>query len=74
MNETTLQYIDPFSILVVDASGVLKRIFCPFKVVSAFIDDDHQEYLVEMVRKNPDNEVLYVIGGQIWSHSSFIIQ
>ena len=74
MNETTLQYIDPFSILLIDLDGILKRLLCPFKVVSVLPDALKEDQLGEMVRKNPDNAILYVIAGQVFPHSAYIIR
>lgn len=73
MNETTLQYIDPFSILVVDATGNLKRLFCPFKVVSLLSDSFKADQVVEMVRKTGQNEILFLIDCQYLQHHLFKI-
>lgn len=71
MKEATLHYIDPFSLLIVDENGILKRIFCPFTVISM---DSTKERTVEMVRKNPDNEILYIINGVQHPHGIFRIE
>jgi hypothetical protein len=73
MNEASLHYIDPFSILVVDERGILKRLFCPFKVAPVFSDGSSEGLLVDMVYKNFDNEVFYLIKGQIYRYADFII-
>jgi len=75
MKEIDLHYIDPFSLLVIDGSGVLKRLFCPFVVDSIFQPDVVPDKLlvVEMVRKNVGNEILFIVEGKAIPHYFFNI-
>ncbi|WP_159468323.1 hypothetical protein [Dyadobacter sp. 3J3] len=75
MKDTDLHYIDPFSLLFVDDSGTLKRIFCPFVVDSIFQPKVLLNKLltVDMVRKNPDNEIFFIIEGKALPHYFFTI-
>ncbi|MCE7043950.1 hypothetical protein [Dyadobacter sp. CY312] len=73
MSEASLHYIDPFSILIIDERGILKRLFCPFKVVPILADMSSKDMLVEMVYKNFDNQLFYLIEGQVCSHTDFTI-
>ena len=75
MKEIDLHYIDPFSLLIVDNSGLLKRLFCPFKVDSIFQEKDVPDKLlvVEMVRKNTGNEIFFVVNGKALPHYFFTI-
>lgn len=73
MKEVDLHYIDPFSLLIVDDSGVLKRLFCPFVVDSIFQSEVVSDKLlvVEMVRKTPGNEIFFVVEGKALPHYFF---
>ncbi|MCF2446218.1 hypothetical protein L0657_19835 [Dyadobacter sp. CY345] len=73
MREVDLYYINPFSILFVDDSGKLNRLFCPFKVQPISEITPEKSVVVEMVRKNPDNEILFIIEGKGIQHYHFKI-
>jgi len=75
MKEIDLHYIDPFSLLIVDNSGVLKRLFCPFVVDSIFQSEVVQDKLlvVEMVRKDVDNDIFFIVEGKALPHYFFKI-
>jgi len=71
-----LQYLDPFSLLVVGQNGHLKRVYCPFYVISRFTESgflQDQRVSVEMVKTITDNIIGYVIGGHVYPHEMFII-
>ncbi len=75
MKEVDLHYIDPFSLLIVDESGVLKRLFCPFVVDSIFQSEvvSTKLLMVEMVRKTAGNEIFFVVEGTALPHYLFTI-
>lgn len=69
-------YLDPFSIMVVNQKGELRRLYCPFIVIGRLnweeIFEDCQ-YKVEMVKLEPPSRILYVISGKTYTHSLFSI-
>jgi hypothetical protein len=75
MKEIDLHYIDPFSLLIVDDSGALKRLLCPFLVDSIFQSEVVSDKLlmVEMVRKDQGNEIFFIIEGKALPHYFFKI-
>ena len=63
------------SILVITKDGVLKRVWCPFKVkviCSIGILKEEQVCLVLSVRM-AEVRLMYVIGQQVYCHTYFII-
>lgn len=71
-----LQYLDPFSLLVVGQNGTLRRVYCPFYVICRFTESgflQDQRVSVEMVRTITDSIIGYVIGGHVYPHDLFII-
>lgn len=71
-----LQYLDPFSLLVVGQNGTLRRVYCPFYVICRFTESgflQDQRVSVEMVRTITDSIIGYVIRGQVYPHDLFII-
>jgi|GEM_PF-1725651 hypothetical protein len=69
--------IDPFSLLVINRSGTLRRIFCPFWVrckASTILFELSNLYVVDMVKSDmAENVVTYIINGQTVEHSNFEI-
>lgn len=68
--------IDPFSILVVNAKGELKRVYCPFLARCMIPRDElikNQIYSVEMVKTELSEEIFFIIRGKIYSHHRFIL-
>jgi hypothetical protein len=68
--------IDPFSILVVNAKGELKRVFCPFLARCMIPRDElikNQIYSVEMVKTELTEEIFFIIRGKIYSHHRFVL-
>ena len=68
--------IDPFSLLLVNKTGELKRIRCPFRVLclhsySAIYQNKY--YVVDMVKSYSGSDIVYVVGGKDYSHSHFTI-
>lgn len=68
--------IDPFSILVVNAKGELKRIHCPF-LARCMIPigrlELHRVYSVEMVKVEVTENIYFIIRGIEYSHHRFLI-
>lgn len=68
--------IDPFSILVVNAKGELKRIYCPFLARCMIPKDElvlNKVYAVEMVKVEPIEDIFFIIKGKIYSHHRFVL-
>jgi hypothetical protein len=69
-------YLDPFSIMVVNQKGELKRLYCPFVVICRREWEgilEGKQYRVDMVKLEPSNLILFVISGRTYSHSLFCI-
>lgn len=71
-----VQYIDPFSILLVDNKGRLQRLKCPFRVkctqpVQNLYAGDI--VWVSMVKSDEYSKLLYVIYHDVFPYSHFII-
>lgn len=68
--------LDPFSLLLVSKTGLLKRVFCPFFVrcrspVDFYILE--QQAVVDMVKTELRFGITYVIRGKSYHHSYFEI-
>jgi hypothetical protein len=66
--------IDPFSLLVVNRSGTLRRLYCPFWV--KYINSDQRLdygkfYLVDMVKSDFNFPIKYIIRGVAYSYYNF---
>ena len=68
--------IDPFSLLVVNSRGELKRLHCPF-LARCMIPDEglirNEVYVVEIVKAIISEEINFVISGKTYSHHRFQI-
>jgi hypothetical protein len=70
------KYCSPFSILIIGKDGVLKRIVCPFNVVTihdSSVAKKDQIVSVEAVRLSEDLIMLYVIRKIAMPYFYFII-
>ena len=70
------QWCNPRSLLVVDASGAVKRLNCPFTVIC--IDSigeltEFKLYKVTSVKSTKDGQLVYTILDALFYHSSFKI-
>lgn len=76
MKNSKIVYYDTFSIAVINPSGKMRRLYCPFPVKCVNDIDQIQEnsiVYVEQVFKNPDDLLTYLIGGNIYPYSFFRI-
>ncbi len=68
--------IDPFSLLVVNSKGELKRIHCPFlarcmiPIKNLLINE---AYVIDMVKTDLSEEIVFIIQGRPFLHSFFSI-
>lgn len=70
-------YYDSFSIAVINPGGKLRRLYTPFMVKCVKSIDDIQVnsfVYVDEVFKDPDDLLLYKIGGNIYSYTNFEIK
>jgi len=70
------QYIDPHSILVINKQGLMKRLYCPFGVVS--ISQIGQippltKMIVEEVKASIQDILIYIINGKPYKYRDFHI-
>lgn len=68
--------IDPFSLLVVNFKGELKRIYCPFLArcmipINNLLEDE--VYVIDMVKTETSEEIIFIIQGKSFLHSYFNI-
>ncbi len=71
-----LQHCDPFSILIVNRTDRLRRLYTPFKVVSLVdisnIKADMGVYIEEVATSDKD-ELMYLVAGIAYNHHHFRI-
>jgi len=70
------QYIDPHSILVINKHGLMRRLYCPFGVVS--ISQIGQippltKMVVEEVKASIQDLLIYIINGKPYKYRDFHI-
>ncbi len=68
--------IDPFSLLVVNSKGELKRIYCPFLArcmipIKSLLQNE--AYIIDMVKTEINEEIIFIIQGKPYLHSCFNI-
>ena len=76
MKNSRIVYYDSFSIAVINPSGKMRRLYCPFLVKCAATIDEIQEnssVYVDQVFKDPDDKLTYMIGGSLYPYSNFRI-
>ena len=76
MDKPQIDYIDHRSILLINPSGAIKQLFCPFKVKvvtdTAILKIDSFVY-VDEVKQHRKHLLLYRIGGNWWTYDLFRI-
>ena len=76
MSNSKIVYYDNFSIVVINPSGKMRRLYCPFLVKCVNDIDEIQEntsVYVDQVFKDSDDRLTYMIGGNLYAYSSFSI-
>jgi hypothetical protein len=76
MRNSRIVYYDSFSIAVINPSGKMRRVFCPFLTKCITTIEDIQEnssVYVDQVFKDPDDLITYLIGGNLYPYSNFRI-
>jgi hypothetical protein len=76
MKNSRIVYYDSFSIAVINPSGKMRRLYCPFLVKCIVTIDEIQVdscVYVDQVFKDPDDKLTYLIGGNLYAYSNFRI-
>jgi hypothetical protein len=76
MRNSKIIYYDSFSIAVINPSGKIRRLYCPFLVKCIHAIDEIEEnssVYVEQVFKDPDDLISYMIGDNLYPYSNFRI-
>lgn len=76
MRNSRIIYYDSFSIAVINASGKMRRLYCPFlvKCISSIDEiEENSSVYVDQVYKDPDDLLNYMIGGNLYAFSNFRI-
>ncbi len=72
-----IQYCDPNSILMINSTGRMRKLYTPFLVLctkdSGTIKADTKVYVQE-VQSTPKDELVYIIAGMAHLHSFFRIE
>jgi hypothetical protein len=76
MEDSRIIYYDSFSIAVINPSGKIKRLYCPFlvKCINTINEiEENSSVYVEQVFKDPNDLITYLIGGNLYAYSNFRI-
>ena len=76
MKNSRIVYYDNFSIAVINPSGKMRRLYCPFIVKCITTIDEIEEncsVYVDQVFKDPDDLLTSMIGGNLYPYSYFRI-
>ena len=76
MEKPHINYIDHRSILIINPSGTMRQLFCPFRVkviTDTSILKQDSWVLVDEVKQHRDHLLLYRIGGNWWTYDLFRI-
>ncbi len=76
MRNHKIIYYDSFSIAVINQSGKMRRLYCPFMAKCIAGIDDIQvnsNVYVDQVFKDTDDILTYMIVGNLYPYSNFII-
>ena len=72
-----LQYCDPNSILMINSTGRMRKLYTPFLVLchadTGNIQANTKVYVQE-VQSTPKDELVYIIAGIAYYHSNFRIE
>jgi len=76
MDKPQVNYVDNRSILIVNPSGKMRQLFCPFRVqvtTNTSILKQDSWVLVDEVKQHKNHLLLYKIGGNWWTYDLFRI-
>jgi hypothetical protein len=68
-----VQYASYDSVLVVNAMGVIRQVFCPFRVYSLDSTGRKMIYVVEEVQSSVHDELIYIIQNRAFLHHNFTL-
>ena len=70
------KYCSVYSVLVVDKSGMLRKLDCPFTVVVIIAIDNYSVgdmLLVNKVKMDRNLKIVYIINNSVYFHTTFTI-
>ncbi len=76
MKNSRIVYYDSYSIAVINSSGKIKRLYCPFlvKCIATIHEiEENSSVYVDEVNKDHDENLLYKIAGNFYPYSNFRI-
>jgi hypothetical protein len=76
MRNNRIIFYDSFSILVINPSGKIRQLYCPFLVKCIHPIDGIEEntcVYVEQVTRDLNEKLSYLIGGKLYIYSKFKI-
>ena len=74
-DEYFIKYCNNNSILVINKTGKLKRIYTPFKVFKWDIKSGIRKvFIVDKVNSTKEDKLMYVINGAHYHHTDFTIE
>ena len=77
MKQPRIDYLDETSILVINQSGKMRQLHCPFKVQvtrdAAPLKKDSW-VIVESVKQHPERKLIYRIADKWWQYDIFFIK
>jgi hypothetical protein len=76
MRNSRIIYYNSFSIAVINPSGKIRRLYCPFLVkciASSDVIEENSSVYVDQVFIDPDDKLTYLKGGNLYAYSNFRI-
>ncbi len=76
MDNQQIQYLNPYSLLIVNYKGELKRLHCPFNVVCIEQIERYSVNTILQVQKIslfPEDRIFYLIEGRAYASTMFEI-
>jgi hypothetical protein len=74
---TQVQFVDPFTVLVINAKGFMRQVYCPFRVICiqqvGHIPPNTWIYM-DGVWEDKTNRLLYLVSGKLYPYYCFRLQ
>ena len=74
---TQVQFVDPFTVLVINAKGHMRQLYTPFRVLciqqAGHIPQNAWVY-VDGVWQDKTDKLLYLVGGKLYPYWCFRLQ
>jgi hypothetical protein len=73
--DNKVQYCDYNSVLVVNATGQLRKVFTPFRVLAKNAKGDQKQvHIVDEVRTTMEDQLVYIINNIPYYHHNFTLE